>query len=180
MTLLSNGRLIVYTGEGKGKTTAALGLVLRAAGRGQRVLVIQFIKSPERTYGEHIMLKKLGMEIYQLGAGFTWTKTPEIHRQALKKAWQFTKEKIMSSMYDMIVLDELNNVLAIDRFPVDDIVSVNDVIQLLKMRPPSLHIVITGRAAKQELIDIADIVTDMQAVKHDYHEGVSAKKGIEY
>ncbi|MCZ0755115.1 cob(I)yrinic acid a,c-diamide adenosyltransferase [Anoxybacillus sp. J5B_2022] len=174
------GRVIVYTGDGKGKTTAALGLALRAAGRGKKVIIIQFIKSPQRTYGEHIMFAKLGIEMHQMGAGFTWTKTPEEHREALKKAWQFTKEKAMSGMYDMMVLDELNNALAIDRFSVDDILSVDDVIQFVQTRPSSLHLVITGRSAKKELIDIADIVTDMQAVKHDYHEGVSAVKGIEF
>nr|WP_156936125.1 cob(I)yrinic acid a,c-diamide adenosyltransferase [Anoxybacillus tepidamans] len=174
------GRVIIYTGDGKGKTTAALGLALRAAGRGKKVAIIQFIKSPERTYGEHIMMAKLGIEMSQMGAGFTWTKTPEEHRQALKKAWQFAKEKIMSGTYDMIILDELNNALAIDRFPIDDVLSVEDVVELIRMRPSHLHLVITGRSAKKELTDVADIVTNMQAIKHDYCEGVSAVKGIEF
>ncbi len=173
------GRIIVYTGDGKGKTTAALGLAIRAAGRGKKVVVIQFIKSPERTYGEHLIFQKLGIEMYQMGAGFTWTKTPEVHRQALKAAWEFTKEKVLSGMYDLIVLDELNNALAIDRFPVDDIVSVQDVLQLMEKRPPALHLVITGRSAKRELIEAADIVTEMKLIKHDYVQGVTAMKGIE-
>ncbi|MBB3869065.1 cob(I)alamin adenosyltransferase [Parageobacillus toebii NBRC 107807] len=173
------GRIIVYTGDGKGKTTAALGLAIRAVGRGKKVAVIQFIKSPERTYGEHLIFQKLGIEMYQMGAGFTWTKTPEVHRQALKAAWEFTKEKVLSGMYDLIVLDELNNALAIDRFPVDDIVSVQDVLRLMEKRPPDLHLVITGRSANRKLIEAADIVTEMKLIKHDYEKGVTAMKGIE-
>ena len=173
------GRIIVYTGDGKGKTTAALGLAIRAVGRGKKVAVIQFIKSPERTYGEHLIFQKLGIEMYQMGAGFTWTKTPEVHRQALKAAWEFTKEKVLSGMYDLIVLDELNNALAIDRFPVDDIVSVQDVLRLMEKRPPDLHLVITGRSANRKLIEAADIVTEMKLIKHDYEKGVTAMKWIE-
>ena len=176
----TKGRVIVYTGDGKGKTTAALGLAIRAAGRGKKAAVIQFIKSPERTYGEQLIFQKLGIEMYQMGAGFTWTKTPEVHREALKRAWEFAKEKVMSGMYDLIVLDELNNALAIDRFPVDDIVSVQDVLQLIRTRPPALHLVITGRSAKRELMEAADIVTEMKLVKHDYEQGVTAMKGIEF
>nr|AAR04819.1 ATP:corrinoid adenosyltransferase [Geobacillus stearothermophilus] len=130
-------------------------------------------------YGEYLIFQKLGIEMYQMGAGFTWTKTPEVHRQALKAAWGFTEEKVLSGMYDLIILDELNNALAIDRFPVDDIVSVQDVLRLIEKRPPDLHLVITGRSARRELIEIADIVTEMKLIKHDYEQGVTAMKGIE-
>ncbi|NNV05913.1 cob(I)yrinic acid a,c-diamide adenosyltransferase [Geobacillus sp. C56-T2] len=175
-----SGRVIVYTGDGKGKTTAALGLALRAVGRGMRVAVLQFIKSPERTYGEQLALRRLGVEVRQLGAGFTWTKTPEVHREALRRAWAVTNEYVHSSRYDVIVLDELNNALAIDRFPISDILSVNDVLELIRTRPPALHLVITGRAAHPELMAAADITTEMKLVKHDYEQGTTAMKGIEF
>ncbi|ASS99433.1 cob(I)yrinic acid a,c-diamide adenosyltransferase [Geobacillus thermocatenulatus] len=175
-----SGRVIVYTGDGKGKTTAALGLALRAVGRGMNVAVLQFVKSPERTYGEQLVLERLGVDVRQLGAGFTWTKTPDIHREALKRAWAVAKEYVYSGRYDMIVLDELNNVLAIDRFPVEDIVSVSEVLELIRTRPPSLHLVITGRSARPELMAAADIVTEMKLIKHDYEQGRTAMKGIEF
>jgi cob(I)alamin adenosyltransferase len=174
------GLVLVYTGDGKGKTTAALGVAIRAAGRGKRVLIIQFIKSPQRTYGEKLVLDRLGIEIHQTGVGFTWTKTPEEHREALRKAWQFTKDKVMNGGYDVVILDELNNALAIDRFPVEDVLPLPEVLELIKSRPQGMHLVITGRNAKPEVTEIADLVTEMKAVKHYYDEGVPAVLGIEY
>jgi cob(I)alamin adenosyltransferase len=174
------GLVLVYTGDGKGKTTAAVGLAVRASGRGKRVVMIQFIKSPERTYGEKITFDKLGIEIYQKGSGFTWTKTPEVHRQALQEAWQFAKEKIMSGKYDIVILDELNNALSIDSFPIDDVLPLQDVLDTFDNRPESVHLLITGRGAKQELIDFADLVTEMKPIKHYYEEGVTAVLGIEF
>ena len=111
------GLTLVYTGHGKGKTTAALGLALRSIGRGYQVKILQFIKSPQRSYGEQIALKKLGVEMVQLGIGFTWLKTPEEHREALKKAWPQARDAVMSGEYDVVIWDELNNALAIDKFP---------------------------------------------------------------
>lgn len=174
------GLVLVYTGDGKGKTTAALGLALRAVGRGKRVLIIQFIKSPQRTYGEKIMFDKLGIEMYQTGVGFTWTKTPEEHREALQTAWAFAKEKVSSGQYDVVILDELNNALAIEKFPIDDVLPLQEVIHLIKNRPQSMHLVITGRSAKEEIKACADLVTEMKAVKHYYNEGIPAVKGIEF
>ncbi|WP_416828829.1 cob(I)yrinic acid a,c-diamide adenosyltransferase [Ectobacillus polymachus] len=174
------GLTLVYTGDGKGKTTAALGLAVRAAGRGKRVLVIQFIKSPQRTYGEHITFEKIGIEMHQTGVGFTWTKTPEEHREALNKAWAFTKEKVFSGLYDVVILDELNNALAISKFPVDDVLPLDEVIHLIQTRPEGMHLIITGRSAKEEIIACADLVTEMKEVKHYYKEGVQAVKGIEF
>ncbi|MBO8163643.1 MAG: cob(I)yrinic acid a,c-diamide adenosyltransferase [Brevibacillus sp.] len=174
------GLVLVYTGDGKGKTTAALGLAVRAAGRGKRVLVIQFIKSPERTYGEKIVFDRLGIEMIQTGVGFTWTKTPEEHRMALKQAWSLTKEKISSGAYDVVILDELNNALAIERFPVDDVLPLAEVQEMIKNRPHGMHLVITGRQARPEITDMADLVTEMKPLKHYYDEGVPAVLGIEF
>jgi cob(I)alamin adenosyltransferase len=174
------GLLLVYTGDGKGKTTAALGLAVRAAGRGKRVLMIQFIKSPERTYGEKLTFDKLGIEMHQKGIGFTWLKTPEEHREALRNAWAFTQEKVMSGLYDVVILDELNNALAIEKFPVDDVLPLQEVLELIENRPYGMHMVITGRNAKPDIIDKADLVTEMKPVKHYYDEGIPAVLGIEF
>jgi len=174
------GLLLVYTGDGKGKTTAAIGLAVRATGRGKKVLMIQFIKSPERTYGEKIIFDRLGIEIVQKGVGFTWTKTPEEHRAALKEAWSFAREKLMGGEYDVVILDELNNALAIDRFPIDDVLPLADVLETIQSRPRHIHLVITGRSAKQEIMDMADLVTEMKPIKHYYDEGIPAVLGVEF
>lgn len=176
----NNGKILIYTGDGKGKTTAALGLAIRALGRGLRVLMIQFIKSPERTYGEKIIFEKLGVEILQKGVGFTWTKTPEEHRRALKEAWDLTKEKVYSEKYDLIILDELNNALNITDFHIDDVLPLKEVLHLLENKPKHLHLVITGRNAKEEIKQLADLVTEMSLIKHYYIEGTKAIKGIEF
>lgn len=174
------GLTLIYTGNGKGKTTAALGLAIRAKGRGKRVLVLQFIKSPSRTYGEKIMFDQIGIEMQQLGIGFTWTKTPEEHREALQKAWALTKDKVYSGEYDVVILDELNNALAIDKFPIEDVLPIEEVTQLMKDRPEAMHLVITGRSARPEILELADLVTEMKEVKHYYEDGVPAVKGIEF
>ncbi|HBZ79791.1 MULTISPECIES: cob(I)yrinic acid a,c-diamide adenosyltransferase [Brevibacillus] len=174
------GLFLVYTGDGKGKTTAAVGLAVRATGRGKKVIMIQFIKSPERTYGEKIIFDKLGIEIVQKGVGFTWTKTPEEHREALKEAWTFAREKLSSGAYDVVILDELNNALAIDRFPIDDVLPLSDVLEAIQNRPSHVHLVVTGRSAKQEVMDMADLVTEMKPLKHYYDEGIPAVLGVEF
>ncbi|WP_227935535.1 cob(I)yrinic acid a,c-diamide adenosyltransferase [Alkalihalobacillus deserti] len=174
------GLTLVYTGDGKGKTTASLGLALRGVGRGLKVKIYQFIKSPERTYGEQIALRKLGVEMVQLGIGFTWTKTPEEHREALRKAWPIAKEAVMSGEYDLIILDELNNALAIDKFPIDDVLPLEEVIDLLQNKPSHVHLVITGRNAKPEIKELADLVSIIEPEKHYYNEGIQAVKGIEF
>lgn len=176
----SKGLVLVYTGDGKGKTTAALGLAARATGRGKKVLMVQFIKSPERVYGEQLALEKIGIEIHQKGSGFTWTKTPEEHRQALKNAWAFVKEKVSSGSYDVLILDEINNALAIDTFPIDDVLPLKEVLDFIEKYRESMHIVLTGRAANNEIIEAADLVTEMKPIKHYYDEGIPAVKGIEF
>lgn len=174
------GLTLVYTGNGKGKTTAALGLALRGIGRGLNVKIYQFIKSPDRTYGEKIALNKLGVEMVQLGTGFTWTKTPEDHREALRKGWPKAKEAVMSGEYDLVILDELNNALAIDKFPIDDVLPLQEVMELIEKKPPHVHLCITGRHAKEEIKELADLVSVIESEKHYYDEGVEAVKGIEF
>ncbi|WP_339170885.1 cob(I)yrinic acid a,c-diamide adenosyltransferase [Anoxybacillus sp. FSL W8-1294] len=171
--------VIVYTGDGKGKTTAAVGLAVRATGHGKKVIVIQFIKSPHRPYGEAKIFQQLGIAVHQTGVGFTWTKTPSEHREALQKGWALAKECVQSGMYDVVILDELNVALAITSFPIDDVLPLQDVVYTLVNKPAHTHVVVTGRGAKEEMIELADLVTEMKEVKHYYHEGVHAIKGID-
>ncbi|WP_078596133.1 cob(I)yrinic acid a,c-diamide adenosyltransferase [Evansella clarkii] len=174
------GLTLVYTGNGKGKTTSALGTVLRSAGRGFKVKIYQFIKSPERTYGEKIALENLGVEMVQLGRGFTWTKTPEEHREALRTGWPEAKAAVMSGEFDLVVLDELNNALAINKFPIDDVLPLDEVLSMMRNKPQHVHLIITGRDAKKEVKDLADLVSVVEAEKHYYDEGIPAVKGIEF
>lgn len=178
--MASRGLFLVYTGDGKGKTTASLGVTLRAVGRGLKVRYMQFIKSPERTYGEALALRKLGVEMEQMGIGFTWTKTPEEHRNALQLAWAKAKEALADPTIDLLVLDELNNALAITKFPIDDVLPLQEVIEAIQNRPKSMHLVITGRSAKEELTQLADLVSTIDATKHYYEEGIAAVKGLEF
>ncbi|MFP3842954.1 cob(I)yrinic acid a,c-diamide adenosyltransferase [Priestia filamentosa] len=180
MASKERGLCLVYTGDGKGKTTASLGLAVRATGRGQRVLIVQFIKSPQRTYGEKIIFDKLGIEMHQTGVGFTWTKTPEEHREALKKAWAFTKEKVMSGQYDVVILDEIHNALFITKFPIDDVLPLQEVLELIENRPQGMHLILTGRSAREEVIEAADLVSEIKPIKHYYEEGIPAVKGLEF
>ncbi len=175
----ADGLTLVYTGDGKGKTTASIGLAVRAAGRNQKVLMIQFIKSAQRDYGEQVSLEKLGIEMIQTGVGFTWKKTPVEHREALKKAWILTKERVMSGEHDLIILDEINNALAIDRFPIDDVLPLEELLTLIKERPRGMHLVLTGRNAHEKIMDAADLVSEVVMHKHYYQEGVPAIMGLE-
>ncbi|GIN61178.1 cob(I)alamin adenosyltransferase [Robertmurraya siralis] len=179
--MAGQGMVLVYTGDGKGKTTASLGIALRAIGRGMTVKYFQFIKSPERTYGEQIALRKLGVETIQLGVGFTWTKTPEEHRTALLQAWQLVKTELQNETTDLLVLDELNNALAITRFPVNDVLPLQEVVKAIKDRPKKMHLVITGRNAHPAILALADLVSTIEATKHYYSEqNINALKGLEF
>ncbi|WP_264737614.1 cob(I)yrinic acid a,c-diamide adenosyltransferase [Cytobacillus firmus] len=179
--MAQKGMLLVYTGDGKGKTTASLGVALRAIGRGMKVKYYQFIKSPERTYGEQLALRKLGVETVQLGIGFTWTKTAEEHREALAIAWKTVKEELQDETTDVLVLDELNNALAITRFPIDDVLPLSEVLEAIHNRPKTMHLVITGRSAHPAILDLADLVSTIDATKHYYAEqDVKAMKGLEF
>ncbi|GHI01194.1 cob(I)yrinic acid a,c-diamide adenosyltransferase [Neobacillus kokaensis] len=173
------GLTLVYTGDGKGKTTAAVGLAIRALGRGKRVLIIQFIKSPQRTYGEKLVFDKLGIEMVQKGIGFTWTKTPDEHRDALKDAWTYTKERVMAGEHDLVILDEINNALAINNFPIDDVLPISEVLELIANRPQGMHLVLTGRGANSKIIKAADLVSEINVNKHYYDGGIPAVMGIE-
>ena len=178
------GLLIVYTGNGKGKTTAALGASLRAVGHGWRVLVIQFFKGDwPVVFGEVEMSKRLApqFEVLQLGKGFVkymGDKKPfEEHLAAAKEAVRVAKEKITSGLYDLIVLDEL--VYAIDYAGVQ-LVSLEEVLELINAKPPSMHLILTGRNAPQAIIDRADLVTEMREIKHPWQQKIPAQEGIDY
>lgn len=169
------GLLIVFTGNGKGKTTAALGMAMRAAGHGMRVLILQFIKGAW-TYGELTSLGKTEeIQIIPLGSGFTWKKENlEEDRRLAEAGWGRAVAEIDREAYDMIILDELNIVLSLGLLPKDV------VLEKLKNRPNRLHLVVTGRNASDELIAIADLVTEMREIKHPIRNGIKASKGIEF
>lgn len=173
---MRKGLVIVNTGDGKGKTTAALGMVLRAWGRGFRVCVIQFIKAETGRWGEIIAARKLGIDWHTTGDGFTWTSKNIDETAALARhGWQIAQEKIATGDYDLIVLDEFTYAL---HYGWLDTVEVID--WLSKNRPEQMHLVITGRSAPAELIDYADLVTEMNVIKHPYESGIRAQPGIEY
>ena len=173
---MRKGLLIVFTGDGKGKTTAALGMALRAAGQALRVLILQFIKG-SWSYGELDALKRFEeIEIEQLGTGFTWKKeTLEEDARLARSGWERAVAAMEQSRYDMIILDELNYVLSYGLLPLESVV------QALRNRRQNLHVVVTGRGAPEELVHTADLVTEMRLIKHPYHEqGVKAQRGIEF
>ena len=183
-TASRRGLTIIYTGPGKGKTTAALGMVLRALGHGWRVLVIQFFKGDwPVVYGEVEMGKRLApqLEVLQLGRGFVKhmgdNKPFEEHLAAAKDALKVARERIASGAYDLIVLDEL--IYAIDYAGVQ-LVTLEEVLGLLDAKPPALHLVLTGRNAPQALVDRADLVTEMREVKHPWQRKIPAQLGIDY
>jgi len=169
------GLIIVHTGDGKGKTTAALGIALRACGYGMKVIMLQFFKGKWK-YGELRSAPKLGtFEIQPMGQGFTWeSKDVEVDKAMVREAWRAAKEKILSGNYDVVILDEINYALSYGFLPVADIV------EFLKNKPPMLHVILTGRDAKPEIIEIADLVTEMRQIKHPFEQGISAQKGIEF
>ena len=178
------GLVIVYTGNGKGKTTASLGAALRALGHGWRVLVIQFFKGDwPVVFGELEMAKRLApqFEVLQLGKGFVQSmgdKKPFAeHVAAAKDALNIAREKMASGAYDLIVLDEL--VYAIDYAGVQ-LVTLEEVLALLDAKPPSLHLILTGRNAPQALMDRADLVTEMRELKHPWQQKIPAQEGIDY
>ena len=170
------GLVIVHTGKGKGKSTAAFGMVFRALGNGMKVGIVQFVKGKWQT-GERVILEKLGDQVTMtaMGDGFTWeTQDRQRDIEAAKAAWARAKELIMDDEHQMVLLDELNIVLRYDYLAVDEIIEV------LKNKPEMKHVIITGRNAKEELMEFADLVTEMTMVKHPFRGGVKAQVGIEF
>ena len=173
---IEKGLVIVHTGKGKGKSTAAMGLAIRAIGNGMKVGIVQFVKGVWET-GERGVLDKFPdlVSIKAMGDGFTWeTQDRERDIKAAETAWAASKEMIASGAFKMVILDELNIVLRYDYIPLDD------VIETLKSKPKDLHVVITGRNAKDDLIEVADLVTEMTLIKHPFRGGVKAQVGIEF
>lgn len=170
------GLIIVNTGHGKGKTTAALGTAFRALGSGFRVYMVQFIKGPWKA-GEHRMAEKLApdLTIKRMGEGFTWdTKDRERDTEVAHEAWDFCKELIEKNEHDLLIFDEINVALSLGYL------DVSEVIGALRGKPGKMHIILTGRDAPQELVDVADLVTEMREVKHPFNTGIYAQKGIEF
>ncbi|MGA8402459.1 MAG: cob(I)yrinic acid a,c-diamide adenosyltransferase [Stellaceae bacterium] len=170
------GLVIVHTGTGKGKSTAAFGMVLRCIGHGMRVGIVQFVKGAWGT-GERDVLAKFPelVTCRAMGEGFTWdTQDRERDIAAARAAWDMAKAMIVDPSYSMVLLDELNIVLRYDYLPLDEVLNV------LRRKPRDLHVVVTGRNAKPEMIELADLVTEMTPVKHPFRAGVKAQKGIEF
>ncbi|MDH4450474.1 MAG: cob(I)yrinic acid a,c-diamide adenosyltransferase [Rhodoferax sp.] len=168
------GLILVHTGAGKGKSTAAFGLALRAHGRGKAVKVYQFMKVPTARFGEHRLFEQLGIPIVGLGDGFTWKSKDLDHSAELAQAgWEQAKATVMAGEHFMVVLDEIMYPLRYGWIPLESILSC------LRERPPQVHVVLTGRNAPAELIELADTVTEMALIKHHFKAGVPAQRGIE-
>jgi len=171
------GLIIVNTGEGKGKSTAAFGLALRAAGNKMKVFIMQFMKGQWKA-GERKAFEKLApyVEVIPMGDGFTWdTENIEQDKATARKAFEIVKEKLLSEKYQMVIFEEINYVLHYQFFPEDEF------LELLKNKPEKVHVVCTGRNASEKLIEMADLVTEMKMIKHPFQEqGIPAQKGIEF
>ncbi|MDR4505879.1 MAG: cob(I)yrinic acid a,c-diamide adenosyltransferase [Candidatus Scalindua sp.] len=175
---MENGLLIVYTGNGKGKTTAAIGSAVRAVGQGCRVLMLQFIKGSWK-YGELESAKRLqpDFEILPLGKGFVGANSKLDEKEVqenISKSWSRAKDAILSDRYDMVILDEINYVIGYGLIPVEEVVTV------LEKRPKRLHVIMTGRNVHERVVEKADLVTEMREIKHPYSRGIKAQKGIEF
>jgi cob(I)alamin adenosyltransferase len=171
-----NGLIQIYTGNGKGKSTAAFGLALRASGRGLKTIIIQFLKQGN-CYGEHFAIKKIeNIEIKSFGKPeFVNLKNPSMEDVELaKKAFEFSKETINCGKYNIVILDEIN--IAVHY----KLIQLNEIIDLLKNKPKHVEVVLTGRSAPKELIEIADLVSEVVDIKHPYQKGIGAREGIEY
>ncbi len=170
--------VMVFTGDGKGKTSAAVLMAFRTVGHGRKAAVVQFMKnSKDFKYGERMIAEKLGgPDFFTMGAGFTWdTNNRGLDIQTTLKTWEKCKECVTSGKYRLVVWDEINYVIDYGFLPLDS------VLEFLRKKPPNVHVVLTGRNAKPELVALANLVTEMREIKHPYKlEGILAQKGIEY
>lgn len=168
------GLVLVHTGDGKGKSTAAFGLAIRAHGRGKAVKVYQFMKVPSARFGEHRLFEQIGIPIEGLGDGFSWkSKDLEHSAQLARDGWAKAEATIRAGEYFLVVLDEIMYPLRYGWIPLET------VLQALRERPAHVHVVLTGRNAPEELVELADTVTEMALVKHHFRAGVPAQRGIE-
>ena len=168
------GLVIVNTGDGKGKSTAAFGLALRAHGRGKPVRIFQFMKVPSARFGEHRMFEQLGIPIEGLGDGFSW-KSQDLERSAqlARDGWEKAKAAILSGDLFLVVLDEITYPLIYGWLPLPD------VLETLRNRPRQVHVCLTGRRCPEEIVELADTVTEMKMIKHAFQAGIPAQRGIE-
>jgi cob(I)alamin adenosyltransferase len=175
----TTGLVIVFTGNGKGKTTAALGTALRACGYGHKVVMIQFIKGPWKT-GEQVSAARLAPELEFVKAGKGFYKImndripEEVHRNAAAEGYRLAEEKLLSGTYGLVILDEINNAVS------DGLLTIEQVLSLVNRKPPHVHLLLTGRNAHPSLLEKAHMVTEMREVKHPYQQGILAQKGIDF
>ena len=170
------GLVLIYTGDGKGKTTAALGVAFRALGWGMKVCMIQFIKGNWK-YGELESAKRFSnFELLQMGEGFTWdTQNPARDRELVEKAWKVCEEKMLSGKYGLLIFDEINYVIDYDYL------DAKRIVKALQKKPKDVHVILSGRNAKSELVKIADLVTEMKEIKHPFKDQkIPAQKGIDF
>ena len=173
---VKKGLIMINTGNGKGKSTAAFGTAIRAMGRGYKVGIVQFIKGNWKTGEDQFFKKHKGKcDLYIMGEGFTWdTKNFEKDRQTAQKAWEKCKELLHDPTYQLVIFDEIIYVLKYN------FLDTKEIIKELKKKPPLKHVILTGNGAPKNLIAIADLVTEMKLIKHPFYQGIPAQAGIEY
>lgn len=170
----TRGLIQVYTGDGRGKTTAALGLALRAAGQGMKVIIIQFIKG-DRTCGEHLFTAQYHpFDIIQLNTGDSFAQTLKELRSTTKQSFALAEKTILGGGYDVVILDEI--FVAVNK----GLVSTDQVLNLMSRKPEPVELILTGRGAPKEIMEQADLVTEMVAIKHPFTKGITARRGMEY